>query len=244
MKRPIIGIAMNAKPSFDDWFIDYYIDYFGQYERKCVIDAGGIPMGLPQTDNKEVIEGYLKAIDGLLVMGGFDISPALYGDEIHPLSGEITYERDDFEYILVTEAIKMKKPTILICRGMQMLNVVLGGTIYQDLSLNKRVTIKHKAWEKGTREVHSINVTDKKSLWYEIFKEDKMYVNSIHHQIIKDLAPALKIVATSPDGVIEIVEMKDSDQFLIGTQFHPEILYGRNQTKMLKLFEELIAKAQ
>ena len=243
MKKPIIGMPMNAKASFEVWFDGYYIDYIGKVDATSIIKAGGIPIGLPQTTNEEIIDGYLASIDGLLVLGGSDVSPALYNEDTHPLCQEIDYHRDDFEALLITKAIELKKPMVLVCRGLQLLNVLLGGTLYQDLSLNEKIKVKHSCLKDGSREVHAINVVEKDSLFYKIMQEDKMYVNSIHHQIIKDLAPNLKVVATANDGAIEVVELNNSDQFLIATQFHPEILVGKHDSKFVKVFEELVKQA-
>lgn len=236
MKKPIIGITSNCRADFEEWFNDYYINFVGMDEVDVIVNTGGAPIVLPQTLDKDCLNNYLDIIDGLVVVGGLDVSPSYYNEDLHPLCGELNPKRDAFESYLIKEAFQRNIPTIVICRGLQLANVIFGGTLYQDLSLNPEVTIKHSAMKEGANDIHSIKVTDKNSRFYSLLEEEEMYVNSIHHQIIKKLANDFKSIAVSKDNVVEVIEHKDSSKFFIGTQFHPEIMGARGNELMKKLF--------
>lgn len=243
MKKPIIGISCHTIPFTESWFHGYNINYIGQDEALAVMEAGGVPVVLPQTSEDDLIKEYLGYIDGLVIIGGDDVSPSLYNEDMLEKCERPNYDRDDYDSKLILEAFRLKKPIITICRGIQLTNVLLGGTLYQDLSYNPEVSIDHARMGDGIGVVHSIDVLDKDSLFYQALKRDNMYVNSIHHQIIKDLAPALKVVAKSKDNVIEVVELNDNDHFFIGMQFHPEMMSNRIDKGMNKVFQALVAAA-
>jgi len=164
---------------------------------------------------------------------------------MHLLCTPLNHARDEYEALLIKKAIDKKIPIFLICRGLQMANALFGGTLYQDLSIHPEVTIKHSAIKEGQKEIHSVEIADKNSFFYQVMNEDSVYVNSMHHQAIKDLAPIFKSVAKSRDGIVEVVEAKNSEQFIFGAQFHPEIMGSRYGGKMLELFKgfvEIITK--
>lgn len=240
MKKPLIGISCHTIAATETWFHGYFINYIGVDESNAVLEAGGIPFVLPQTLDEEIIKEYVANIDGLVIVGGDDVSPSLYNEEMLEKCQNTNPQRDMYDSMLIKEAFRVKKPLFVICRGLQLTNVILGGTLYQDLSYNPNITIAHSRMNEGDNVVHSIDVVDKDSIFYSTLKRDTMYVNSIHHQIIKDLAPALKIVAKSKDNVIEVAELKDKDQFFIGTQFHPEMMSCRIDKEVNNLFKELI----
>jgi putative glutamine amidotransferase len=152
-------------------------------------------------------------------------------------------DRDNFDLKAFEFAKKLKKPTLCICRGQQVFNVFHGGSLYQDLSYAKGITIEHN--QKSTPDflAHEVDIR-KESLLYDIFKEEKIFVNSFHHQIIDNVPSALKIVATSSDGAIEGIEYKQSEYFCLSVQWHPEMLAARDDVKMLKIFQRLIEEVK
>ena len=241
MKKPLIGISCHTIPFTESWFHGYDINYIGQDEAISVMDAGGIPMVLPQTSDDNIIKEYLDRVDGLVIIGGEDISPSLYNEDMLEKCAAPNYDRDVYDSKLILEAFRLKKPLIVICRGLQLTNVLLGGTLYQDLSYNSEISIDHVRMADAIGVVHDIEVVDKDSLFYKALKRDTMYVNSIHHQMIKDLAPSLKVVAKSVDNVVEVAELKTDDHFFVGTQFHPEMMSYRNDKEMINLFKAFVA---
>ncbi|MDF9866460.1 putative glutamine amidotransferase [Bacilli bacterium PM5-3] len=241
MKNPIIGITSNEQANFDGWFIEHYINYVKSEAIKVVDKAGGVPLIIPVLSDSNHIDRYLDLIDGLIITGGHDVYPLLYEDDMQVDCGNIHPKTDFFDIYLVKEAMKRKIPTIVICRGLQVTNVAFKGTLIQDVNKEKNSTIKHHAPEEGNLNVHAINILDNNSLFSKLTGyKDKMYVNSIHHQAIGELAPIFKVVAKANDEIIEIVELKDSDQFFIGMQFHPEILGANGNAQMMRLFKGMV----
>lgn len=214
--RPLIGIA----PSHSERTINISTDYV-----KSVYRAGGIPVILPYhaygsvdgTDEEAVCREYADLYDGFLFSGGVDLNPALYGEEISSDKVEVDDIRDAFELMLFKAVFAAKKPILGICRGIQTINVALGGTLYQHIDGHSQ------SEPRGTRP-QSLNVV--RDGWlYGFCHKDVIAVNSYHHQNIKDLAPGLAVDGVSPDGYIEAVHHTDYP-FLFATQFHPEI-YNR-----------------
>ncbi|MDR1781425.1 MAG: gamma-glutamyl-gamma-aminobutyrate hydrolase family protein [Bacilli bacterium] len=242
MNKPIIGISSNTKSDFDGWFTTHVITYVKSEAIESVIKAGGEPLIIPVTDNQELIDNYLDKIDGLIITGGHDVYPLLYDDYVSNECGELYPKTDYYDIGLIRKAIANKIPTIVICRGVQITNVAFGGKLYQDLHNEINTDIKHHAPKEGNINVHGLNIIDEESLFCELTGlKERIYVNSIHHQGIKELADIFKPVAKSDDGVIEIIELKDSKQFFVGTQFHPEILASLGNKPMLRLFKGMIA---
>lgn len=241
MKKPLVGITCHNKLNEEDWFKGYEINYLGVSETQSIIKAGGVPLMLPQTNNEAIIDAYLENIDGLVVIGGEDVNPAYYHEDVSSLSGPINDVRDEFEALLIKSAVNKKIPLFLICRGLQFFNVLYQGSLWQDLKLipHNKLNIPHQGWNLSYKNIHRLNVVDKDSYFYNIIKNDYLYVNSLHHQTINKLSPLLKIVAQSDDGVIEVVESNIQDHFIIGFQYHPEIssyYYHDDNTRLFDYF--------
>ena len=188
----------------------------------AVEDAGGIPLIAPYWKDPEIIKQMVTMADGIFVSGGADVEPSEYGEEKRSECQATIPERDAFELALIKEALEQDKPMICICRGMQILNVALGGTLYQDLQLNTGTTIDHPDYVSYLTGFHDVKVETDSKL-YGIFGKETMFVNSLHHQGIKDLAPGLKVAATAPDGLIEGVELPGKT-YVVGYQWHPEMM--------------------
>lgn len=220
-ERPLIGIA-----SLDQ---ETYI--------RAVRDHGGIPVILPNTDGStEMIGDYLKELDGLIMPGGADIPPSEYGEEPHPTVSILSDERYKFEKALIHNWIKNSdKPLLGICLGGQWINVASGGSLIQDIP--SATGGNHRAVN------HDVSL-DSDSRLARIFNSTSFEVNSSHHQAVKDLGDGLRVVAKSPDGIIEAIETTDPDRFLIGVQWHPERLIETDsfQSKLFTAFIEAAKK--
>jgi putative glutamine amidotransferase len=165
----------------------------------------------------------LDGMDGLLLTGGEDVDPAHYGADAHPALGEVHAERDAFELALVRAAYARRLPTLAICRGAQVLNVALGGTLVQDLPSEWSGALAHDgAWERSSR-VHAVEVHPASRL-SKALGASALRINSMHHQAIARVADGVRVVATAPDGVIEGIESARDDWWMLGAQWHPEEL--------------------
>ena len=209
---------------------------------RAVEAAGGVPLILPVTANPDTIHRCLDALDGILLSGGVDVEPARYGQEPHPALGETDADRDAAEIALIRAALERDKPIFAICRGLQILNVALGGSLYQDLPDEKPSEIFHAQNERGVprpETVHSIRI-EAGSRLAQIVGAETMAVNSLHHQALKDVASGLKVTAWADDGVIEAAEMPEK-RFVVAIQCHPEEL-ARWQTESQQLFAAFVAQ--
>lgn len=221
--KPIIGIAGNQLLQSVPTFQGNQVTYTPQGFVTAIQEAGGLPLVLP-VGAPESAETYIAQIDKLLLAGGQDVAPYLYNEEPHPKLGETNPDRDQFERTLILEAIKQGKPIFAVCRGMQLLNVVLGGSLYQDLSLYPDCQVKHEQQPTQPQfATHSITVKPDSLLVPILGTENR--VNSYHHQAIKQLADSLKAIAWSSDGVIEAVTSIDSQRRILGVQWHPELTF-------------------
>lgn len=231
MSKPIIGIAGNQLVHAVEVFNGNQVSYTPQGFVTAVQQAGGLPLIIP-IGEPETAADYIQQIDKLLLAGGQDISPLFYGEEPHPKLEETNRNRDAFELALVEEAIKQKKPVFAVCRGMQLLNVALGGTLYQDLSQYSEWKVKHGQQPTAPEfATHSIT-TEADSTLNQLFGTN-YEVNSYHHQAIRRLSTHLTATAQATDGIIEGVESTDPEQRLLGVQWHPELSF----TKKAKEFE-------
>lgn len=226
MTKPIIGIAANQHYLDNQAFFDQPFTYTPQGFIDGIQQAGGMPL-LLAIDQPETATDYVAQIDKLLLAGGQDITPFLYGEEPHPKLGSTSVERDLFEIALVKAALAQNKPIFTVCRGTQILNVALGGTLYQDLSLYPEWGVKHDMFPTPPAfGLHSISI-EEDSLAAKILGS-KAKVNSFHHQAIKKLAPELKATAFSPDGIVEAVESQSGQAKILGVQWHPELVHKKD----------------
>ena len=185
--------------------------------------AGGVPIILPVTRDADIIARYLGVVDGLLLSGGVDIGPEWYDAPPHPKLGPTDADRDATEIPLACAAVAQDVPIFGICRGLQVLNVALGGSLYQDLPAEHPSLIAHQQTDRNiprSQTVHNIALAPEGRL-AGILGPDPMPVNSLHHQAIHRLAPGMEITARAADGVIEAVEMPGK-YYVVAVQFHPE----------------------
>ncbi|MED3660519.1 gamma-glutamyl-gamma-aminobutyrate hydrolase family protein [Ureibacillus sp. FSL K6-8385] len=206
---------------------------------KAVMEAGGIPVGLPYAGEDDG-ERIINTINGLLLSGGGDINPILYGEEPLPRLGRVITERDEREIQWTIAAIQKKIPILAVCRGLQILNVALGGTVYQDLyAQKKRETLLHSQTSLRHETSHFVHLREDSKL-YKIANTKKIAVNSFHHQAIKEAAKDLAIVGVASDGIVEAAEHKTLP-FCLGVQWHPEALAVNGDPMSLALFRSFIA---
>lgn len=207
------GLEPDDKPTRDFWL--------------AIRQAGGEPWVLPSLDPAGAAE-HLAGLDGVLFTGGADIDPVHYGELPHPKLGSLDPARDAFELALFRLAWACPRlPIFGVCRGMQLMNVALGGTLYQDLPSQHPSKINHADRHRKDQHVHTVRFVPTTSIGQVLGDLDDTAslagVNSLHHQAVKDLAPGLAAVAWAPDGVIEAVETTEGG-FRMAVQWHPEIL--------------------
>lgn len=223
--RPLIGITASADPTRSR------AAYVRAVER-----AGGAPILIPLLEATSALEAILERLDGLILPGGADIDPQHYREAAIPEWNEIAAQADRAELVLARAAVGAR-PLLGICRGSQVLNVALGGSLYQDLQRQHATTLDHTGSRPIARDhlLHSVRIQSGSRL-AGIVGSTELEVNSLHHQGIKALAPGLKPVAWGPDGVIEGVER--AGEFCLAVQWHPEELVA--QPASARLFEALV----
>lgn len=241
MKKPIIGISGSMIVDQDsDIFAGYHRAYTNDDYIKSVSRAGGVPVMLPIVDNVDEITAQVELLDGLIMMGGHDVDPVLYGEEPNNKLGFIYPRRDAFDVALIKAAVDKKLPILGICRGHQILNVAFGGSLYQDLSEIPGCNLAHVQKNFCHEPIHNIKVIPTSKLAQLIGEE--MRVNSFHHLAVKDIAPDFVATAFSNDQVIEAIEYAKDDQYIVGVQFHPEMM-SANCEKAQNIFNGLIEEA-
>lgn len=187
----------------------------------AVESAGLIPLVVPPLADAQGASAILNAVDGLLLTGGEDVNPSLYGSAPHPKLKTVNDRRDSTELALISEAKRRRTPILAICRGIQVLNVALGGTLIQDIRAECDGALDHDDGSPRRSRTHGI-VVEPSSLTAAALGTTGCTVNSLHHQSVKDVSPDLKVTARSPDGIIEAVEAKDPDWWVLAVQWHPE----------------------
>lgn len=239
MTKPIIGISGSRLIDQQGPFPGYHRSYVNEDYVDSVIQNGGIPYIIPFNEDSEVTIAQVANVDGLILSGGHDIDPRLYGEESLLQIGEIWPQRDAFDLLLLKEAEKRHKPVLGICRGAQLLNVAHGGSLYQDINYRDEPTFKHNQGHTANLETQTI-ILAPDSYLVNLFGEEQLSVNSFHHQLIKAVGKDLRPVAKAKDGVIEAIE--NGDGSVLGVQWHPEMLHCSDQ-KVNKLFSDLITKS-
>lgn len=247
MSRPLIGIPAQTLQAIDDipeglphsWVMNSR--YF-----MAAAEAGAVPVMIPLfVEDHDVLRALYERMDGVLLAGGVDMHPITYGEAPHPRLGRTDQARDIVELALAKWSIADRKPILGLCRGSQVLNVALGGTLWQDIEAQVPTAIKHDCFptEGYARDflAHEVNIVPGSRL-HAAFEAPAVPVNSMHHQAVKELAPSLLVSAQAPDGMVEAIE-SGTDHFLVGVQWHPEIFEDRDE-RTRRLFRDFVAAAR
>ena len=219
---PVIGISCSRSESGASILKTTYTD--------AVAKSGGVPVIFPTVSDEAVAEALVASVDGVIFSGGEDVDPSYYGETFWNETVEVDTLRDVSDMLLAKAALAAGKPVLAICRGEQLMNVVLGGSLHQDLptQVGDRVIHGGGAW-------HRIGV-EKGSVLHELFGQDSLNVNSFHHQAVNREAPGIRVTARSADGIVEAYEYGDK---LIAVQFHPEAMV-RSDGSWLALFRHFV----
>ena len=242
--RPIIGVTTQTLQAIDG--IPGGLpqsDVMNQRYYIAVALAGGAPVLIPLLDDEpEALRAAFEACDGVLIPGGVDVDPRHFNEEPHPRLGRTDGARDRVEMQVTRWAIEDRKPLLGLCRGLQVMNVTLGGTLWQDLEDQFPNAIKHDYFPNYGYDrdhlAHEVTL-EKGTRLHRLVELDRIPVNSMHHQGIKALAPALAPSAFAPDGLIEAVE-STNDHFMVGVQWHPEV-FEMTDPHTRHVFREFIA---
>lgn len=232
-RRPIIGITPGFLKEKNKLCL-------GQGYVDGISKAGGLAYILPLILEGDMAERIMESCDGFLFSGGPDIDARFFGEENMKCNGEISPQRDQTELLLAGMAIERNKPVLGICRGIQLLNVAIGGTLHQDIisGRNPAETLKHWQEAPDWYPIHEVHIEESSKL-YSIFGTKTLRVNSFHHQAIKETGQGVAITARTSDGIIEAVEYQ-GNCFTLAVQWHPELMW-QEAPLQLKLFEAFVS---
>ena len=232
--KPLIGIP--SRTITRDHIVFYATP--STYTRALEM-AGAASILIPLRLSEDTLCEIFGRLDGLLLSGGADVHPREFGEPVEPYCGDIDVERDAVELSLIRWSLEHKLPLLGVCRGIQMLNVAAGGSLYQDIpaQLDGKLVHSHQPGAPFNRLAHTIDV-DPSSTLARAFGDTRIEVNSLHHQALKEIAPGFRVIARAPDGIVEGIETS-GDQFAMAVQFHPEWLVD-DDARMVKIFEELV----
>ncbi len=239
-KRPLILVSPSTERKGSE-FADASISLSNRYA-DAIAMAGGIPMIVPCLGTPDLVAECVCRADGVLLTGGEDVQPHLYapdlGEDLLAKVGPREPERDELELRLIDEVFRQRRALMAICRGHQILNVALGGTLIVDIPTQKPGALNHRQMDLKNDPVHTVELTADSAL-AKVFERQEINVNSTHHQAVDRVAQPLKVVATSKDGIVEAMELKDKQMlpFLVSVQFHPERLVDRHP-EFIALFKE------
>lgn len=237
--KPLIGITCSTGVS-PDWAASspgQPQDYAFRNYSRAVEAAGGIPLLLPVPRDPDTGIGMLSALDGLLLAGGADVSPRFYEEEPVVGIGEVDAARDVFEIALTRKAVEAGMPVLGICRGIQLMAVAMGGSLYQDIYAQAQGCLQHN--QKAPKDVNTHRVTlETGSCLRELIGTSPVWVNSNHHQAVKRIPPGFQVCARAGDGIIEGIERPGAG-FLVGVQWHPEGPWQYDPSSR-RLFEGLV----
>jgi len=230
--KPVIGLTSSFSPENNAQALpSTYIS--------AIEAAGGIPLIIPAGISPSLSDAILQKIDGLLLTGGPDVDPLYFGEEPHPRLGLVTPERDVIEIPLTQAAVAGGLPILAICRGIQVLNIAMGGSVIQDIASQVKDPLKHRQEAPRWHGTHEVTVNEGSRL-AGLLGTTSIRVNTFHHQAVKEAAPGFEVVARAQDGIIEGIERPGC--FVVGVQWHPEGMYER-VPEMARLFQGFVDAA-
>ncbi|MCT3035546.1 gamma-glutamyl-gamma-aminobutyrate hydrolase family protein [Pediococcus parvulus] len=239
--KPVIAITADVRVADSEVINERRADFAPRGAVDAVLAASGLPIVLPYTA-PELSEELVNTFDGLLIPGGPDVDPTFFGEEPIPEIGRTYYKRDAFEIALVKATMAAKKPIFGICRGIQVINIAMGGTVFQDLGVqDPSCRIRHAQAAPGEFPTHHV-VIEPHSYVRSILKTDRSYVNSRHHQAVRKVAVGLTVSAQSDDQVIEAVESTQNSE-IVAVQWHPENMW-QEFPDQLEFFKDLVKRSQ
>ena len=239
--RPVIGIS--AHPTLHDYRGNKStIQSCGENYLFSLEAVGAVPLILPIYDDPEALDRYVGLCDGYLIPGGIDVNPISYGETPHPLLETTRLDFDEYQLHLIERMRVSKKPVLAICRGIQIVNVAYGGTLYQDVSLHGEGTMRHSQVDITPGGISRRVSIEDGSILHRLYGSE-LWTNSYHHQSIKDLGAGLRITARADDGIIEAVEATDHP-YLHAVQWHPESFFVRPDNYMLAIFEDFVKQCR
>lgn len=241
MKKPRIGIVSNILIMDTGMMPGLYRAYVNNDYVESLEKSGCIPLMLPVIADLEDVKNQMEGLDGIILSGGYDIDPNLYGEEPTAQQGFTMTEVDRFYIASVYAADHLGIPVLGICKGIQAINVAFGGTIYQDIYSQKEGCIQHVQQAPRYNAVHGVEI--KENSFLESVFGKKCRVNSFHHQSIKELADGFRVTAEASDGIVEGIERTDGS-FICGVQWHPEMMAKYGDERMLRLFRMFVDKCR
>ncbi|HEQ99610.1 MAG TPA: gamma-glutamyl-gamma-aminobutyrate hydrolase family protein [candidate division Zixibacteria bacterium] len=237
LSKPVVGVTMGLTMEDHDPQIypDYRFEFLKQQYYEALEECGLVIIPMPNTPHIEHTDYYIELIDGLMLVGGEDLTPGLYGQGKSEKTGATHTRRDYFEREMIFKAVSRKMPILGICRGHQAINVVFGGSLYQDLDDREERTIDHRqTQERDFSNTHEIEIIPDSRLSALLGKKSTT-VNSAHHQILRRIPEGLRVAAVAPDGVVEALEGAD-DNYILTVQWHPEVVPDSEVSA--KIFED------
>lgn len=235
-QRPLIGVTCGVMGGTTAPKAGVGLRY-----TEAIEAAGGLPVLIPPV-NRLTLEHLLPHLHGIVLTGGGDVDPRAYGEEPVPQVTNVEPARDETELALAREALRRRIPVLGVCRGLQVINVAAGGTLIQHLTPQRRTDVRHNQTAPRSQPTHRVTLWAGSKL-ARICEAEQLWVNSFHHQAVKDVAPGLRASAWAPDGVVEAIESDDNDGFVVGVQWHPEELWATH-TPSFALFQHLVSEAR
>ena len=239
--KPLIGISGSHMIDGGGQFPGYRRSYVNHDYVRSVTEAGGIPLIIPFNEEDDVVEALMDRVHGLLLSGGHDVYPLLYGEEPCRQIGAVWPERDHFDMLLLKRAEARKIPVVGICRGLQIINVAHGGTLYQDLSKDPQSFVKHSQNQDPATATHTIEI-DPQSRLASLLGRTEWVTNSHHHQTVHEVGQGLLVTARAKDGTVESLQ-GTGESYLMAYQFHPEMMSIHSKLAR-NLFVDFVKEAE
>lgn len=241
MKKTVIGIAGNILIMDGGMFPGLERDYVNRDYGESISKAGAVPILMTVQEEEEAVRSQVERVDGILLSGGYDLDPQLYGEEPMWEQGFAYPMVDQFNFMVIKAARELGKPIFGICKGIQAVNVACGGSLYQDLRKQVAGCIKHD--QKAPRQCGTHQVEISKDSFLGECLPERILTNSYHHQAVKEVAKGFRVTAKATDGVIEGIESTEGS-FVCAVQWHPEMMASHGNDDMLHLFQHFIEKVE
>ena len=232
-RRPVIGISDTHKDGTNAAVPRSYVN--------AVLLTGGIPVVIPLMYEESEMIALLNSLDGIIFTGGEDFDPSYYNERPIPQMGKVNATRDKFDLTLLNLAAERGIPILGICRGIQLINIAFGGSLYQDLPAQYTdKSVHHRQSQPSNEASHSVTV-ENHTVFADIVKDRTLMVNSSHHQAVKDVARGFRVAGKSSDNIVEVIEKIDNENWILGVQFHPEMRVTRD-VAMRNIFQQFMAE--